>query len=110
MRNKNKVDLENAVMINPKQPVTLQALGEYVLLKEPKDIDQIGSIVLPSGQKSIKVPNVAEVVSKGEQCSLHFKVGDVVVFAAQSGDIVEHNGETYRIMGYHGIQAVVRKA
>jgi chaperonin GroES len=93
----------------------LNPIEDRVVVKLSKEVEKTTSSGLVLQIDKDDKPQEAVVVAlgpgitlpSGVQVSLDLKVGDKVVFAKYSGTEIDHDGESYIILPYRDIYAVI---
>ena len=85
----------------------IKPIGERAVLKKLEAEEKTsGGIILTSAAR--EKPQVAEVIAVGKgESDIEVKPGDKVVFAPYAGTEISFEGETYTIMDFKDLLAVV---
>lgn len=87
----------------------LEAMGSKIIVELELKEEKIGMIVIPDVAKKEKVEGL--VVSIGEAVGndfpFHLEVGDRILFGKYSGDDIERDGKTYKIINQDDVLAKI---
>lgn len=95
--------------------MSIQPLGDRILVESIEAVEQIGGIYLPDSAK--EKPKECTVVSlgtggidnDGNKIEFHVKAGDTVLTSQYGGAEVQHDGKEYKIYSQSEVLAVITK-
>jgi len=95
--------------------MSIQPLGDRILVEAIEAVEQIGGIYLPDSAK--EKPKESKVValgtggtdSDGNKIEFHVKAGDTVLTSQYGGAEVKYDGNEYKIYSQSEILAVIKK-